>query len=50
MVKELINYLEKIKIYNSTKKVFIEDLYITDHSINKTSFKIICGQGFMSEA
>ena len=28
------------------KKVFIEDLCITDHSINKTSFKILCGQGF----
>jgi len=28
------------------KKVFIKDLFITDHSINKTSFKILCGQGF----
>ena len=28
------------------KKVFIEDLCITDHSNNKTSFKILCGQGF----
>ncbi len=28
------------------KKVFIEDLCITDHSTNKTSFKILCGQGF----
>ena len=28
------------------KKVFIEDLYITEHSLNKTSFKILCGQGF----
>ena len=28
------------------KRVFIENLSITDHSINKTSFKITCGKGF----
>ena len=28
------------------KKVFIENLSITKHSDNKTSFKIICGKGF----
>ena len=26
--------------------MFIEDLRITNHLINKTSFKILCGQGF----
>jgi len=28
------------------KKVFIENLSITNHSKNKTSFKILCGKGF----
>ena len=28
------------------KKVFIENLIISDHSTNKTSFKILCGKGF----
>jgi len=28
------------------KKVFIENLSIINHSINKTSFKILCGKGF----
>ena len=28
------------------KKVFIESLILTDHSKNKTSFKILCGKGF----
>jgi len=28
------------------KKVFIENLSITDHGTNKTSFKILCGKGF----
>ena len=28
------------------KKVFIENLTITSHSTNKTSFKILCGKGF----
>ena len=39
-------FRENKKFTIQPKKVFIEDLYITDHSINKTSFKIICGQGF----
>lgn len=28
------------------KKVFIENLIITNHTTNKTSFKILCGKGF----
>ena len=28
------------------KKVFVESLIITDHHVNKTSFKILCGKGF----
>ena len=28
------------------KKVFIENFTITEHNINKTSFKILCGKGF----
>ena len=28
------------------KKVLIENLIISDHSKNKTSFKILCGKGF----
>ena len=28
------------------KKVFIENLFIVNHNINKTSFKISCGKGF----
>ena len=28
------------------KKVFIENLSITDHRIDRTSFKILCGKGF----
>ena len=39
-------FRENKKFKIQPKKVFIEDLYITDHSINKTSFKILCGQGF----
>ena len=38
-------FRENKKFTIQPKKVFIEDLYITDHSINKTSFKILCGQG-----
>ena len=39
-------FRENKKFMIQPKKVFIEDLCITDHSINKTSFKILCGQGF----
>ena len=39
-------FRENKKFAIQPKKVFIEDLFITDHSINKTSFKILCGQGF----
>ena len=39
-------FRENKKFTIQPKKVFIEDLCITDHSINKTSFKISCGQGF----
>ena len=39
-------FRENKKFTIQPKKVFIEDLRITDHSINKTSFKILCGQGF----
>ena len=39
-------FRENKKFTIQQKKVFIEDLSITDHSINKTSFKILCGQGF----
>ena len=39
-------FRENKKFTIQPKKVFIEDLYITDHIINKTSFKILCGQGF----
>ena len=39
-------FRENKKFTIQPKKVFIKDLYITDHSINKTSFKILCGQGF----
>ena len=39
-------FRENKKFTIQPKKVFIEDLCITDHSINKTSFKILCGQGF----
>ncbi len=39
-------FRENKKFKIQPKKVFIEDLCITDHSINKTSFKILCGQGF----
>ena len=39
-------FRENKKFTIQPKKVFIEDLYITEHSINKTSFKILCGQGF----
>jgi len=39
-------FRENKKFTIQPKKVFIEDLYITDHSISKTSFKILCGQGF----
>ena len=39
-------FRENKKFTIQPKKVFIEDLCITDHNINKTSFKILCGQGF----
>ncbi len=39
-------FRENKKFTIQPKKVFIEDLYITHHCINKTSFKILCGQGF----
>ena len=39
-------FRENKKFTIQPKKVFIQDLCITDHSINKTSFKILCGQGF----
>ncbi len=39
-------FRENKKFTIQPKKVFIKDLCITDHSINKTSFKILCGQGF----
>ena len=39
-------FRENKKFMIRAKKVFIEDLCITDHSTNKTSFKILCGQGF----
>ena len=39
-------FRENKKFTIQPKKVFIEDLCITDHTINKTSFKILCGQGF----
>ncbi len=39
-------FRENKKFTIQPKNVFIEDLCITDHSINKTSFKILCGQGF----
>ena len=39
-------FRENKKFTIQSKKVFIEDLFITDHRINKTSFKILCGQGF----
>ncbi len=39
-------FRENKKFTIQPKKVFIEDLCITEHSINKTSFKILCGQGF----
>ena len=39
-------FRENKKFTIQPKKVFIEDLCITDQSINKTSFKILCGQGF----
>ena len=38
-------FRENKKFTIQPKKVFIEDLYITEHSIKKTSFKITCGQG-----
>ena len=39
-------FRENKKFTIQPKKVFIEDLRITNHRINKTSFKILCGQGF----
>ena len=39
-------FRENKKFTIQPKKVFIENLSITDHCINKTSFKILCGQGF----
>ena len=39
-------FRENKKFTIQPKKVFIKDLCIIDHSINKTSFKILCGQGF----
>ncbi len=43
-------FRENVKFNIQPKKVFVEDLLITDHSINKTSFKVVCGQAFMSES
>ncbi len=39
-------FRENQKFTIQPKKVFVEDLFITDHNRNKTSFKILCGQGF----
>ena len=39
-------FRENKKFTIQPKKVFVENLCINDHSINKTSFKILCGQGF----
>ena len=39
-------FRENKKFTIQPKKVFIKDLRITNHLINKTSFKILCGQGF----
>ena len=39
-------FRENKKFTIQPKKVFIKDLLITDHGLNKTSFKILCGQGF----
>ncbi len=39
-------FRENKKFTIQPKKVFVEDLFVTDHSINNTSFKISCGQGF----
>ena len=39
-------FRENKKFTIQPKKVLIKDLCITDHSKNKTSFKIWCGQGF----
>ena len=39
-------FRENKKFTIQPKKVFIEDLCITNHRIDKTSFKILCGQGF----
>ena len=41
---KLVRDNESFKI--QPKKVFVENLIITDHSIKKTSFKILCGKGF----
>ena len=39
-------FRENKKFTIQPKKVFIKDLRISEHRINKTSFKILCGQGF----
>ncbi len=41
---KLVRNNETFKI--QPKKVFVENLSIIDHSIKKTSFKILCGKGF----
>jgi len=41
---KLVKKNENFKI--QPKKVLVENLSIIDHSIKKTSFKIICGKGF----
>ena len=39
-------FRENKKFTIQPKKVFVKDLCITNHSINETSFKILCGKGF----
>ncbi len=39
-------FRENKKFTIQAKNVFVEDLRITNHRIDKTSFKITCGQGF----
>ena len=39
-------FRENKKFTIQPKKVFVEDLRITNHRLDRTSFKILCGQGF----
>ena len=39
-------FRENKKFKIQPKKVFVEDLFVKNHSINETSFKILCGKGF----